>query len=60
MVNTNGAGDTVTAGLLYSISQGWTPFAAGRFATYLAALKIQSLELQFALEGYVKESPGET
>lgn len=52
VVSTNGAGDTLTAGLLYGIGEGWGPVDTGRFATGLAAAKIEATNLRDSLERF--------
>jgi len=49
-VSTNGAGDTLTAGLLYGLLQHWNPAETGHFAARLAAARIQGHPLTTALE----------
>lgn len=44
-VSTTGAGDTLTAGLLFALLQGWAPVPAGSFASRLAAARIQGQDL---------------
>jgi sugar/nucleoside kinase (ribokinase family) len=49
-VSTNGAGDTLTAGLLYGLLQQWNPADTGYFAARLAAARIQGEPLTTARE----------
>lgn len=49
-VSTNGAGDTLTAGLLYGLLQQWNPAQTGHFAARLAGARIQGQHLTTAFE----------
>lgn len=48
--STNGAGDTLTAGLLYGLLQQWNPTRTGHFAARLAATRVEGQHLPAALE----------
>ncbi len=48
--STNGAGDTLTAGLLFGLLQKWNPAQTGHFAARLAAARIQGQRLTTALK----------
>lgn len=59
LATTNGAGDTMTAGLLYGLLAGWAPEAAGHFAARLAAAKIQGQDLATALDRFRWSTPAQ-
>lgn len=54
-VSTNGAGDTMTAGLLYGLLHHWNPTETGHFAARLAAARIQGHRFTTALDGMTLE-----